>query len=117
MSAGNDSGSHVVETAALGVAYAAPVVLQAELPDEILDQGTGPEVVPSAQAFAGEALVFRVTGTGATIDPTTGLVTLSTDVVVDGAEIVVTATNSGGSAATRFLLTVEAEEALPPPPA
>ena len=116
VSAGNDSGSHVVETAALSVTHAAPVALQAELPDEILDQGTGPEVVPTAQAFAGEALVFGVTGPGASIDPATGLVTLSTDVAVDGAEIVVTATNSGGSATTRFLLTVEAEEALPPPP-
>lgn len=116
VTAGNDSGSHVVETAALTVAYAPPVTLDPELPDEILDQGTGPETVPTAQAFSGQGLVYTVTGAGATVDAATGIVSVPTDSAVDGAEVVVTATNSGGSATTRFLVTVEAEEVLLPPP-
>ncbi len=56
----------------------------------------------------GDGLTFRVIGEDTTIDPATGEVSVSTEALRDGIEIVVTATNSGGEASSRFRLTVAA---------
>ena len=111
VTATNGAGSQAAETAALAVSYVAPALV-GELFDEVFDQGIGAETIATAQVFAGEALSFAAEGLGVTIDPTTGVLTVSTDAALSGETVTVTATNSGGSAAASFLLTVEAE-ALP----
>ena len=111
MTATNGAGSLAAETAALAISYVAPALV-GELFDEVFDQGVGAETIATAQVFAGEALSFAAEGLGVTIDPLTGVLTVSTDAALSGETVTVTATNSGGSAAASFLLTVEAE-ALP----
>ena len=101
------AGSLAAETAALRVTYPAPVAA-GELPDEVFDQGSGTETVPTAFAFGGAGLRYAVTGAGAGIDAETGLVSIPTDVAVDGARVTVTASNSGGSVSLSFLVAVEA---------
>ena len=116
VTATNAGGSAEMQTAALTVTHVAPQVT-GELLEEILDEGTGPQDVPTAEAFEGLALVFAVEGADASIDAETGVASIPTDTPVDGAEVVVTATNSGGSAEARFLVTIEAikEEPEGPP--
>ena len=80
----------------------------APLADVAADAGAAPVAVEAAAAFAGAALTFAVSGTGATIDSATGVVTIATDQLLDGERITVTATNSGGSAQASFLATVRA---------
>ena len=111
VTATNGAGSFAAETAALAISYVAPALV-GELFDEVFDQGVGEETIATAQVFAGEALSFAAEGLGVTIDPLTGVLTVSTDAALSGETVTVTATNSGGSAAASFLLTVEAE-ALP----
>ena len=115
MTATNGAGSLAAETAALAITYVAPELV-GELFDEVFDQGVGEETIATAQVFAGEALGFAVEGAGVTIDPATGVLTVSTDAALSGETVTVTATNSGGSAAASFLLTVEAEELPEFPP-
>ena len=114
----NVAGSASAETAALKATYVAPVARGA-LFDEVFDQGTGPQTVVARGDFSGAALSFAVAGAAATVDPMTGIVSIPTDAAIDGAEVTVTATNSGGSASSRFLVTVEAvdgEGEIPLPP-
>ncbi len=118
VTATNSGGSAEALTAALTVTHVAPVA-KGELFEEILDEGTGPQEVPTAQDFEGQNLAFDVAGAGATIDTATGVVSIPTDTPVDGATVTVTATNSGGAAESSFLVTVEAaepEEPVGPPP-
>ena len=68
-------------------------------------QGARPAQLEAAAVFAGEALVYLVTGGGASIDAATGRVSVPTGTPVT-AEVRVTATNSGGSASVTFNLTV-----------
>lgn len=84
-----------------------PPVATGALPDEIFDLGTGPQTVPTAQDFSGADLTFSVAGPSVSIDPDTGVLTIETNSARNGAQIVVTATNSGGSVSSSFLLTVE----------
>jgi hypothetical protein len=63
----------------------------------------------------GDGLTFRVIGEVTSIDPATGEISVPTDALRDGIEIVVTAGNSGGEASSRFRLTVAAEPAASPP--
>lgn len=118
VTARNSGGSAEAVTAALTVTHVAPVA-KGELFEEILDEGTGPQEIPTAQDFEGEALVFAVEGAAAVIDAATGIVSIPTDSPVDGATVTVTATNSGGAAASSFLVTIEAAEVEEPagPPA
>lgn len=83
------------------------------LMEEIFDLDTGPQLVAAAADFLGADLVFSVTGPGISIDPQTAMVTITTDTPVFGATVKVTATNSGGTASSGFLLTVEAEGTAP----
>jgi photosystem II stability/assembly factor-like uncharacterized protein len=114
ISAGNLAGVATAETAALRVTYPAPTVV-GTLPEEVFDQGTGDQAVEAAPVFSGDNLAFSVTGARARIDAKTGLVLMPTDAVLDGGMVTVTAGNSGGSAETTFLVTVEGEEYLPDP--
>ncbi|WP_299134475.1 hypothetical protein, partial [uncultured Amaricoccus sp.] len=82
----------------------APPMAAGGLFEEILDQGSGDWTVAAAADFTGAALCFAVAGAGATIDPETGLVTLTTVTARAGEAVTVTARNSGGVAVSRFLV-------------
>ena len=56
--------------------------------------------------FSGAALAFSISGDGVSIDPATGLVTISLDALRDGAAIRLVAENSGGRAELGFTLKV-----------
>ena len=108
VTAGNLAGSATAVTAALRVTYTPPVARGALL-EEIFDEDSGPQTVDAATDFVGENLSWSVAGAGATIDAA-GLVSIPTDTPL--AELVtVTATNSGGAAASGFMVTVEAADA------
>lgn len=87
-----------------------PPVAAGGLFDEIFDIGSGPQLTDASVDFTGEALSYAVTGAGATVDPATGIVTLSTDAALGGETVTVTASNSGGSASSSFQVTVEDED-------
>ena len=103
----------VVAMAGPVTALYAPPTVSGTLPEEIYDQGTGIQSVAAASVFQGGGLSFSVSGAGATIDASTGLVSIPTETAL-AATITVTATNSGGSASASFPVTVEAEEVAPP---
>ena len=65
--------------------------------------------------FSGGGLSFRVSGNGVTIDPATGILSIDTSQLVDGVEIAVTASNSGGTVTSRFRLSVAALPLAEPP--
>jgi hypothetical protein len=112
VTATNAAGSAVAVTAAVTAAYPAPTAV-AELPDKSFDEDTGAQAVPTAQAFAGQGLVFSVTGAGATINAATGVVSIPTATAVAGAAVTVTATNSGGAVSKSFRVTVKAAPSQP----
>ena len=104
VTAGNAAGSAAAETAALDIVHAAPARIGV-LADLALVQGASPAQLEAAAVFAGEALIYSVTGGGASIDAATGRVSVPTGTPVT-AEVRVTATNSGGAAAVSFRVTV-----------
>ena len=106
----NDAGTEKATTGAVRVVHAPPSVLGA-LPDLVFDQGSGIRSAASAQAFAGEGLMFGVAGVGVTVDPATGLLGVNTDQLRAGERVTVTASNSGGSVSSAFTLTVDAASA------
>ena len=110
--AGNVAGQAAAETAALTVAWPAPVAAGV-LPDLRLTQGGGTRTVEVAGAFSGGGLVFAAAGAGASADPATGRVTVPADVLVADAVVTVSAANSGGAAAVEFRVGV-APAVLPP---
>ena len=106
VTARNAAGETEVETETIRVTYVAPVPV-GELHDEIFDEDTGIQEVPTAQAFEGQNLAFTVTGAGASINAASGVVTI--DTATPGFEtITVAATNSGGEATQSFQVTIEA---------
>lgn len=108
VTATNSGGTGAVAvTPGLAVTHTPPVVAVA-LGDVTIHRGAPALVLDAARAFTGEGLVFAVTGAGATVHAVTGRVTVPTGTVRAGAEVTVTATNSGGSAATSFRATVTA---------
>ena len=112
VTASNAAGAVVAVTAALPVTYPAPAVF-GELPEEIFDEGTGPQLVETGFVFTGENLSFAATGR--VIDPETGVLTVSTDAPVSGETVTITATNSGGAASASLQITVEATPPLEEP--
>lgn len=84
-------------------------------PNLFLVQHSGTHVVNALPNFTGRALTFSVTGAGVAIDPDTGLLSISTDVLRTGLGVTVIAANSGGSAESRFLLTVASVAPDPQP--
>ncbi|MEM9342560.1 MAG: putative Ig domain-containing protein [Pseudomonadota bacterium] len=77
------------------------------LADEIFDFGTGPQAIPTAGDFTGGGLTFSVLGQNATINSQTGIVEIATSAAIQAETITVTATSTGGSASSDFLVTVE----------
>jgi len=113
------AGAAEAVTAGMKITYVAPEATGA-LYEEVFDEGTGSQLVPTADAFTGEGLRFAVTGAEAAIDAATGVVAIPTDAPVSGEAVTVTAMNSGGEARAAFLVTVEAgeyEAEAPEPPA
>jgi hypothetical protein len=102
----NAAGSATAVSAALTVTLRPPAAAGTQA-DVTFVQGTGAKTLDLGAAFEGPELVFSVRGAGAVIDAGTGLVSFSTDALIDGEEIVVTASNSGGSDALRFRVSVE----------
>jgi len=95
------------ETTPTAIVRHPPPVAVGQFDDEILDLGSGAYAIDAAAVFAGEGVAFSVTGPGCSIDPATGLLTITTDSAVAGAIVAVVATNSGGEASAAFQLTVE----------
>ena len=108
------AGTAVATAGPIRITHVAPVAA-GNLLEEIFDQGRGAQTVATAGDFTGAALSFAVTGAGASIDAATGVVSIPTDVAVSGETVTVTASNSGGSAASSFLVTIEAAEVELPP--
>jgi hypothetical protein len=105
VTATNPAGIAEATTPAVPVVQAAPTATG--LAGLVRDAGTGPATVEAAAGFAGAGLSYAVSGAGATIDSSSGRVTIATDAVLD-AEVTVTATNSGGSASASFRAIVRA---------
>ena len=105
VTASNVAGSAVATTTALPVTRVAPVA-SGTLADVELVQGAATGSVAAAAAFTGAGLSYAVSGGGATIDAATGVVSLPTATLVSAATVTVTASNSGGSAAASFRLSV-----------
>lgn len=112
VTATNIIGSTEAVTNPLSVTYAAPVAAGA-LPEEIFDQNTGLQQVETAADFTGENLTFTVAGVGAEIEAGTGVVSIPTDTAFEGETVTVSASNSGGTASSEFMVTVEAIDAGP----
>ncbi len=105
----NPAGVNCAASISVLVLYEAPVAT-GDLFDEVFDQNTGVQAVDVSSDFAGGGLTFSVTGAGMRIDPASGVLSVDTADPVNGEIITVIATNSGGSAQTQFLLTVESVE-------
>ncbi len=67
-------------------------------------------MVNASLDFTGQGLTFGVSGTGVSIDPATGRVAIPSDALLAGIDVVVTATDSGGTAESPFRLTVAGAE-------
>lgn len=117
VSAKNVVGTVVAMTSTVIPTYVAPTA-KGTLPEEIFDGGTGPQAVPTAGDFTGEALVFSLDAdslaAGLTIDAATGVVMVPTAGAL-ALTVAVSARNSGGEATSRFAVTVEAEDDTPFP--
>ena len=114
VTASNASGTASAVTEAVRVVHPAPVAAGA-LADLVLDQGQGARTLDASLAFTGAALVFGVSGAGATVDPATGLVSIPLGAPRAAETVTVTATNSGGSASVSFAVTIVAVPVLTPP--
>jgi len=94
------------------LALVAPVAAGA-LQDVTLTQATGVQTIQTAQDFTGSGLEYSINSVaGVTINPANGVVSVDTANVLASTSIVVTATNSEGSAQSSFSLVVEAVAAL-----
>ena len=80
------------------------------LPDVTFTQKTGVHMLNASLNFVGQGLTFQADGPGMSIDPATGQVTISSDVLLSGIEVTVTDGNSGGSPVSRFRVTVATQE-------
>jgi Sortilin, neurotensin receptor 3, len=107
VTATNTVGSAEAVTDPLTVTYAAPVAAR-ELSEEVFDQNTGVQKVETAQDFTGQNLSFVVEGANANIDARTGIVSIPTNTAFEGGVVTVSASNSGGTARSEFMVTVEA---------
>jgi hypothetical protein len=112
VTASNAAGSAAAEAGPLAITRAAPSVV-GTIADKTFVQNSGPQTVEAAGAFAGDGLVFSVSGGGATIDAATGRVTIKTATLMAATEVTVTATNSGGAASASFRATVAQAQEKP----
>ena len=97
------TGFRVTVTAPL----AAPVAVGG-IPDQILEQDSGPRTVSAQAAFRGEALGFALDAApaGVGIDAGSGLVTIATDTALAAAPVIVRASNAAGAATQGFAVSV-----------
>ena len=112
VTASNAAGSLEAVTDPVRVTQVAPAAAGSP-GDLVLEQGSSAQAVPMADKFTGAALAFAVTGAGTSIDAATGILSLPTDALRSEEVVVVTATNSGGSAECAFRVTVAAALAAP----
>lgn len=101
----NSLGQVTALSTAVAVTQAPPAA-KGRLPDLSVTQNSGVHMVNASLDFTGQGLTFGVSGTGVSIDPATGQVAIPSDALFAGIDVVVTATNSGGTAESRFRLTV-----------
>lgn len=114
---GRNSLGQVTATSAAIAVTEVPPAAKGRLPDLAVMQNSGVHMVNASLDFTGQGLTFGVSGTGVSIDPATGRVAIPSDTLLAGIDVVVTATNSGGTAESRFRLTVAGAEvpaATPP---
>jgi hypothetical protein len=113
----NRAGASEAKSSSILVVHPAPAVIEA-LPDLLLSHHSGDHFLDASSIFTGSSLTFDVTGEGVAVDPATGRITVATDSLRDGLVVTVTASNSGGTAVSRFTLsiTAEAEAAEPGDP-
>ena len=84
--------------------------------DEVFDQASGPQSIPTAEAFAGGDLRCRLdeeteageTAMGDRIDPKTGQLAIATGFADPGRKLTVIAQNSGGAVRLPISVTIEA---------
>ncbi|HYN45419.1 MAG TPA: hypothetical protein VES64_01875, partial [Allosphingosinicella sp.] len=107
VTARNVRGEAVVYSEEITIAYEAPAA-KGSLTDAVYIHNSGDQILNAFPEFTGGALTFSVTGEGVAIDPVTGLLTIRTDALASGIAVVVTATNSGGTATSSFRVTVAA---------
>jgi len=100
-------GMQLLQVSAPFVVRYAPPTAAGTLFDEIFDVGSGAQLIDASVDFSGDGLTYSVSGFGANIDPSTGMVTIQTDVTTDGVDVTVTASNSGGTIGSVFSVTVE----------
>ena len=101
-------GRSTAQTPEITIIFPQPLLV-GPLPDLDYTQGTGPHIVDISPFFLGNSLSFSVTGDGVAVDPATGVVSISATALLSGVSVLVTASNSGGAAESRFRLTVAAE--------
>jgi hypothetical protein len=102
----NAAGSASAGTSSLFITHVSPAALG--LPDVNYAQDSGVQALNAISGFTGAALRFGVSGDGVSIDPVTGQLSIPTEALRDGIEVLVTATNSGGLATNTFRVTVSA---------
>jgi hypothetical protein len=103
--ASNTAGSAEAASAPITITYAPPQAV-GSLPDVTFVQGSGVQHVPGGANFTGEDLVFTVTGADASINPSTGEITLPTETILTQGIVTVQAKNSGGTAVSAFQVTI-----------
>lgn len=92
------------EPEGIPITYVAPVAAGG-LSDQSYATGSGDQTVDASTDFTGSAIVYSVSGMGATIDPGTGILTIPTESDATGT-ITVTGTNSGGSDSAAFSVSI-----------
>lgn len=110
VTATNGIGSPAVQfTPGITVRYPAPVV-SGTIADQIHDEGDGPQVVDGSAAFTGSDLTYSITAgqDAASINASTGQITVLTDTVLSLTSVTVEARNSGGAATVDFDVEVQA---------
>lgn len=116
VTAGNNRGTARAYSEEITATYARPLAL-GSLSDVHYDHNLGVQVLNAFPEFTGGTLTFGITGEGVTIDPATGMVRILTDALREGVDVVVTASNSGGTVSSTFRVSIVAEaseEALAP---
>jgi hypothetical protein len=101
----------VITIQALSQEDSAPVS-NGSLPDQTYIQGTGPGTIDASTGFVGKDLVYSLEAgiPAASIDASSGLITIGTADIVPDTRLVVKAANAHGSATSGFRLRVSAPE-------
>lgn len=104
---GSNTGGFVDQTFSVTIVVAAPQAIST-LPNRSYTQNTGVQTIPTAQAFSGDFITYSLTAGGgvASINASTGVVSLPTTTVRATTTITVQAENSGGTATRSFTITV-----------